>query len=268
MNVLSYPSMIHGLKQLHGFDVCFTERIPEDHHVAGKDEAFRYINGTCYESNSDYILFAREIHKLFNLTGKRVAEFCTGPGMLSLELAKYSPELVYGIDGSWHMIQNARSLTDNSGKVRFICSNLLDLNGNPSNLDMVVCQNSLHHFDSGFLSLFIQSALRSLKPGGYLYLSDYKRESLNPGVLAKRLEETNEHVREDLINTFKAAFTRYELAWIFTEFTDQMDFDVFFPDDIFCQLQQEDDYQPIIECDPHPHYLDYDLSLRVMAKKR
>ncbi len=260
--------LLDELRRLQGVDVCFVRRVAEDHHLAGEDEAQRYIAGTCYPENADYPLFAREIDRLFGIKGRRIAEFCTGPGMLSLELGRYGPEVVHGIDGSQRMIDHALSMDGANAAVRFLCTDLFALNGCFHDLDLVVCQNSLHHFGDHALRRFMEVGLECLRSGGHLYIADYRRESLDPRLLAQRLERTSPHVVEDLLNTIKASFTRLELLEALEQFRDRADFQVFLPDDVFAELQCQPGYQEIVDSDPHPHHLDYHLSLRAKIRKR
>jgi SAM-dependent methyltransferase/DNA-binding NarL/FixJ family response regulator len=247
----------------------YPPRTLEDHSIAGDEEAKRYSTGTSYPENSDYILFSMELDRAFNLKGKRVLEFCTGPGDLTRVISTYGPVAVTGVDGSEYMVRFAKG-KHFGPNLEYRLANLFELNERQPDLrnaDLVVCQNSTHHFSEKLLVSFFKVALDLLKPGGMVYVSDYRREFLEEWVLAQRLMATNRHVRQDLVNTFLASFTKDEIVQILSSFGSKISFDVFYPDSEYVALKKDPRFKEIVAQDPHPHYLDYKLSLRIKIEK-
>jgi SAM-dependent methyltransferase/CheY-like chemotaxis protein len=260
-------SRIKTLLNFSTVSFCYeTGRTLEDHQVAGNEEAERYIQGTSYPQNADYLLFSKELNLVFGLEGKMVAELCSGPGDLSKQISRYDPAYVMGIDGSEFMIRYSKS-AHKKDNLEYLCADLLDLDQFPSHFDLVVCQNSIHHFDNQALEKFFRKSLALLKPGGFLYVADYRRELLSTDIFIQRLEATNVNVHEDLINTFKACSTKEELSNLLSVFKDLAHFEVYDPVKEFEMLKIDPEYSKIVEQDPHPHYLDYGLSLRVKGRK-
>ena len=234
------------------------KRVLEDHSIADLGEAVRYAYGCSYPENSDYILFAMEINNLFGLKGKKILDFCSGPGDLSLNLAKYQSSSVIGVDGSNYMIDFAKNKHSEKSLSFEICD-LLNLGQSLETLkdaDLVVCQNSMHHFKDATLKAFFKSGLDCLKPGGSMYISDYRREDIDDNYLSQRLLATNKHVRQDLVNTIQASLTQEELSEVLHQFGDTIEYSVTHPDKVFSFLKRQPEYREIVSKDPHPHYLE------------
>jgi SAM-dependent methyltransferase len=149
--------------------------------------------------------------------------------------------------------------------------NLNESNPDLKDADVVVCQNSMHHFSDETLYSFFKAGIDLLKKGGNFYVSDYRREELDAEFLAQRLIATNKLVREDLVHTFQAALTKKDIEGILNQFGDTINYKIFHPDEkegIFDKVKSQPDYETIIANDRHPHYLDYKLSLRIQIEKR
>ena len=220
------------------------------------------MTGTSYPENSDYILFSMELDNLFELRNKHVLEICSGPGDLSYTISKYDPGRVLAIDGSEKMIAHSTGKHMNAN-LEFRLGDIFEMVDLKGEFDLVVCQNSLHHFSGDTLAAFFNVSCGYLKPGGSLFLSDYRRESINDTILSQRLKGTNKHVREDLMHTILASYTKEELASAMNNLKEKIEYDVFFPEEAFRYLKKTPEYREIVSNDPHPHYLDYELSLRV-----
>ena len=242
------------------------EREPEDHSIAGIEEATRYCQGTSYPDNSDYLLFARELDIHFQLRGKNIAEFCTGPGNLAYVICGYTPETMLAIDASQEMLRRA-SMKHKHEKLIFKQDDLFKLRCKKDHYDLVVCQNSMHHFDDEMLFDFFHAGLDCLRPGGVFYISDYRREEINGDILSDRLRGTNAKVRQDLIRTLQASYTRDELMPVLNDLGELAQWEVYFPDWELAELKKDPGFQAVVAADPHPHVLDYDLSLRVKIQK-
>lgn len=245
-------------------DIC--SRIQEDHSIAGGDEALRYIDGTSYPENSDYILFAREINNYFSLKGKHIAEFCTGPGWLARQLCDYNPASVTGVDASEFMIGHASSVHSHYG-LQFRQADVFD-SAVTEHFDIIVCQNSLHHFSNEEVVQFFNSGLSSLKPGGIFYIADYRRDATSHSLFSKRFQQTNINIRTDFLNTLNASFTIEELDCILRENAGlQCNYEIFIPDTALKDLKADPDFAEIVDRDPHPHWLDWNFTLRVKLMK-
>lgn len=239
--------------------------MPEDHEIAGPDEALRYIQGTCYDANADYILFAREVAKHFAINKSRIVEFGCGPGRLAYELAKMGCAEIVGLDGCRHMVESAMRRF-NGHNLSFACIDLFHAPSHLNDMDVIVSQNALHHFCGDRLSGFFQAGLDVLKPGGHMYIADYRRDA-HPEIVARRLLKTHEAVADDLQHTLRAAYTKDELTECLDGFRDRIIFEVFFPDEEYEYLQSHSDFDEIIARDQHPHHLDFLISLRIKIRK-
>lgn len=245
----------------------------EDHSIAGVDETERYAKGTSYPENADYILFAKEVDLLFGLKDKKVVEFCSGPGGLTKIISNYQPAKVVGLDGSEYMIAFSKE-THEAPNLNYRLCDLFKLSENSADLkeaDIIVCQNSMHHFSDGFLQSFFKAGIDLLKKGGSFYVSDYRREDLDAEFLSQRLIATNKLVRQDLVNTIQSSLTKEDIAKVLDTFGDSISYKIFYPDEkggVFDKLKSQLDYGTIIANDPHPHNLDYKLSLRVEITKK
>jgi len=245
-------------------------RVMESYGIADDVEAKRYFTGCSYNENSDYVLFAMELYNAFGLRGKKILEFCTGPGDLSARINEYEPARIVGIDGAPYMITGAKK-KHKAQNLDFRLADIFRLSEENRDLrdsDLIICQNSIHHFTDEDLHNLFEAALDCLKPGGSFYVSDYRREGLLDSFVAQRLLATNKYVRRDLMNTFQASFTKKELEEVLKGFGDRIEYSVFLPDKEFVALKRDPRYQGVVANDPHPHYLDYSLSLRVHVIKK
>jgi len=111
-----------------------------------------------------YESLAREIAS--RLRGGRILELGSGPGFLSLELARLSPRLeVVGVDPSPGMVRLARHLCrERESRVRFLVGGAYRLPFPSSSFDMVVSLGVLHHLLD--LPRALKEVRRVLKPGG------------------------------------------------------------------------------------------------------
>jgi 2-polyprenyl-3-methyl-5-hydroxy-6-metoxy-1,4-benzoquinol methylase len=241
-------------------------RIPEDHGIAGLDEAQRYIKGTSYPENSDYSLFTLELNRLFNLKNKDIVEFCSGPGDLSKEIAKLGAKSVIGIDDSEMMINYSKTKHD-LPNLFFNRKNIFDIQDS-NKKDLIVCQNSMHHFEDKTLVDLFKSSLDYLKKGGNVYFSDYRRENIDSEILTARLRGTNLSVVDDLMNTIQASYTKSELENILRDLGSNVEWSVYTPEREHDVLRKNPLYNSIVAKDPHPHSLDYRLSQRIHIKKK
>jgi 2-polyprenyl-3-methyl-5-hydroxy-6-metoxy-1,4-benzoquinol methylase len=251
----------------------FITRVPEDHDVSGPEEAMLYCQGVTYAENADYILLPMELGaKVGGLEGKTILDFCTGPGGLANIMSQYAGTKVLGVDGSEHMLKWAREHNAGDG-VTYVMANLFALdemaNKYPelAKADVVVCQNSMHHFSDETLYSFFEAGVNALKPGGTMYVADYRREELDPFAVADRLLATNHFVRGLLVDTFESSLRRDEIVPVLDQFGDRIEYKVFFPTAEYKQLQSNPEVVAAINADRHPHHMDYNLSLRVEIKK-
>lgn len=243
------------------------KRVPEDHTICSLQEAMRYIQGTSYNENSDYELFAKEINILFGIKDKRILEFCSGPGRLALKLGEYKPTFVLGIDASKEMIEHSQRINTLS-EVMFERQDVLNPNGAlRKDYDLVVSQNSMHHFNPEQLPSFFKAGINAINVGGYMYVADYRREEIEDAILIERLVRTNPHVKKDFENTLRASYTRREIEEVLNSLADKIEFEVFYPEREYRRLQRDSAFTQAVSNDPHPHHLDYGLSLRIKIRK-
>jgi arsenite methyltransferase len=130
-----------------------------------------------------YAPFARKIVECLAPLerGAMIVDLGTGPGLLSIQLHKLSPQAeIIGVDVSSEMLEIARKNADKAGmsnyETRLGRAEEIPIESN--SVDLVVTQSSLHEWENprqGFSEIF-----RVLKPGGGLILKDYNRTWLSP----------------------------------------------------------------------------------------
>jgi ubiquinone/menaquinone biosynthesis C-methylase UbiE len=104
-----------------------------------------------------------------------IVDIACGPGLLSKALAERSKKFtVVGIDISVHALGLARKNCAKLKNTRFIKGSVYALPFKTESADAVICKDSFHHFDRPASAL--KEMLRVLKPNGYVYIQDMRRD--------------------------------------------------------------------------------------------
>jgi len=103
----------------------------------------------------------------------KLADMASGPGFLSIELAKRLPKAsITAVDFSQHMNDIAqRKAKENNVALEVIESDVQRIDMDGEQFDVIVSKNTIGEVDNP--GLFLQETLRLLKSGGRLFLIDF-----------------------------------------------------------------------------------------------
>ena len=117
-----------------------------------------------------------------------ILDLGSGPGHLSIEIAKRSPGLqVYGIDLSRQMVKIARRHAKGVDNARFVFGNAAKLPFKDNSIDLVVSTGASHHWKTP--QLVFDECYRVLKYGGEAWIYDGCPEVFRDKAAGKRLYE-------------------------------------------------------------------------------
>lgn len=138
----------------------------------------------------------------------QILDVACGPGLLTKELAKRSKKfLVHGIDNSRYAVKLAQANCQGLQNAILTTDDVYNLHFPENKFDVVVCKDSLHHFDNPRLALL--EMLRVLKPNGLLYLQDLKRDL--PYYLLKRAIPPDDVIKKLQYYSARASYTKFEM---------------------------------------------------------
>ena len=147
-------------------------------HAASKYDLHTTLMGLgVNRSNSRMIIEMARIKP-----GDTVLDLGCGSGNLTLTAQNYTGRSgsVYGIDGSPEMIDVARQKAQQSGSSAIFEIGLIEnLRFPDSTFDVVISRLVMHHLPEDLKRRGLAEALRVLKPGGLLFVADFKMPS-NP----------------------------------------------------------------------------------------
>ncbi len=154
------------------------------------------------------IPFVDEVLEYTKLKKGKILDIGAGPGLVVKEFASRSHHFeVIGIDISPKAIQLAKKNCDGLGNVRFLVADVYQLPFPERSFDVVVCKDSLHHFDN--LRKALKEMLRVLKKDGFLYLQDLRRDL--PKYLLERSVPPDTILKKLQFYSTRAAYTKQEL---------------------------------------------------------
>ena len=135
--------------------------------------------------------------------GARVLEVASGPGLLSIELARSGRLTVVGLDISHSMVEIAIENAAREGvAVRFEHGDVAQLPFADASFDLVVCQAAFKNFTEPKRAL--AEFYRVLKPGGRAEIDDLSREASSA--------EIGDEVRKMGLSRLNAFATKWILA--------------------------------------------------------
>lgn len=262
---------LFGLK-----NVDFGRRVPEKAEMFSSDEARTYINGCDYPESVDDLLLAWEIKQRFGhigLENMTILDAMCGPGRLGRELLNLGARHVVFHDGDRTMINHATSkafeIMREEQQVQSITVPVDKITLPKNTFDLVVCHNSIHQLSSQEkLSKAMKRFLHITKPGGFVMIADYQRETTPKFLetLEERLKCTKPEIVPLLIPTFMAAFSKSEWEQVLESAIGVSSFlvtDAAFPEDLTPEIWEKVEKDPV-----KGHAMDFSpISLRVLAQK-
>ena len=142
------------------------------------------------------------------LTEGKILDVGCGPGLLVKEFASRSRNLaVYGIDISPCAIEMAINNCKSLDGAYFSIAEVYRLPFNDNTFDMVICKDTLHHFNR--LNRSLLEMLRVVKKNGLVYLQDIRRDL--PQYLLQRTVPTDTLFKKLQFYSARAAYTKEEI---------------------------------------------------------
>jgi ubiquinone/menaquinone biosynthesis C-methylase UbiE len=124
----------------------------------------------------------RVIRDLNLKPGTRVADIGSGDGYFTLPIARAVGEQghVFAVDVDASALAELKSLADKErlSNVTTILSESTDTRLPPESVDVLFISDVLHEVPEALRLPLIRSAVSALKPGGYLYLIDWRKSRL------------------------------------------------------------------------------------------
>ncbi len=122
------------------------------------------------------------------VNGGTIVDLGSGPGFLSTEIARKSPDLqVCGIDLSRQMVKIARHRARGAANAQFVFGNVAALPFRDNSIDLVVSTGVFHHLKSA--ALVFGECYRVLKVGGEGWIYDGCPEVFKTPVDRKKLNQ-------------------------------------------------------------------------------
>lgn len=198
----------------------FSKRVPEKSEMFSREEALTYINGCDIPESADDLLLSIEITQRFpDFRNLHILDTMCGPGRLGRELLKIGTQKVTFHDGDPIMLGHAQDQAWHEQRMgTFLDFTLSPVDNIPlpsDSFDLVACHNSTHQLASeDKLRATIAEWARITKPGGFIFIADYQRNTSPEFIsaLEERLTWTNPDIIPLLIPTFIASFSNKEFS--------------------------------------------------------
>ena len=143
-----------------------------------------------------------------------ILDVACGPGTLVKEFAKRSKNFnIYGIDISSYAINLAIKNCRGFDNITIRKSSVYKLPFPSNHFNLVICKDSLHHFDNPQKA--IKEMLRVLKKEGTLYIQDMKRDV--PFYLLKRTIPPKTILQKLQFYSVRASYTKKEIEKILSD---------------------------------------------------
>ena len=155
-----------------------------------------------------FIPLVDDILEKTNIGEGKIVDVACGPGFLVKELARRSKKFhVTGVDVSSQAIDHAKKNCKGLRNVELKFASVYGLPFLDDSIDLVVCRDSFHHF--GRPQKALREMTRILKPGGYLYMQDLRRD-LPRYLLAQALPRENVFQKLQFYSV-RASYTKGEI---------------------------------------------------------
>ena len=193
--------------------IVFPRRIPEP-KIMEKIELDTFEKLSLQNYKRWFIPLADNALAEADLTKGQILDVGCGPGLLTKELAQRSKKFqVVGIDIAPYAIRLARKNCKGLTNVTFRLGNVYNLPFLDHSFDLVVCKDSLHHFNN--VGRAVKEMYRVTKNGGLLYLQDLRRDL--PQYLLQRSIPPNTILKKLQFYSARASYTKKELKKIFKD---------------------------------------------------
>lgn len=149
------------------------KRVPEQEEEMTGEEALNYFKDKTKKEKglTWYSLVINDILSRTKFSKGSVLDVGTGGGGLLREFQKLNPKLeLTGIDASKTLLNASRKIS----KLNLKYSRAEKLKFKNNSFDLVVCQDTFHHFKKPIEVL--KEIYRVTKKGGYIYITDLKRD--------------------------------------------------------------------------------------------
>jgi len=185
-------------------------RVPEpDEEMSGR-KALNYFKDKTRKKKgvSWYQLVVKDIYSRTSFRNGSVLDVGCGPGGLLREFESTNPKLkLIGIDASKTLLNAARKLS----KMDLQFAYADDLKFKKDSFDLVVCQDTFHHFRKPIDVL--KEIYRVTKKGGYIYITDLRRDAAKDmiGLATKNITRNSISHAIFYLQSVKASYTAQEI---------------------------------------------------------
>ncbi len=191
----------------------FPKRIPEPKKM-DKIEMKSFEKATKENYQRWIIPLVDDVLQKANLKKGVLLDVACGPGLLVKEFAKRSKSFaVFGVDASSDAMRIARENCKGMKNTSFIKANAYHLPFKDSIFDLVVCKDSLHHFNNSQKAL--KEMMRVVKMGGLIYIQDLRRDL--PWYLLKTAIPPDTVFKKLQFYSARASYTKQEIKKILDE---------------------------------------------------
>jgi len=186
----------------------FSRRTAEPQEMA--EVEFAVFNQLSKDNFSRWIVpLVDHLDKLRPGISGSVLDVACGPGFLTKELSlRYKGSSVVGLDNSSVALRLARENCSGLRNVKFVKGSVYDLPFKDDQFEVVVCKDSLHHFDRSKQA--IKEMLRVTQPGGIVYIQDLRRDL--PRYLFDRASPPDTELKKLQFYSIRASWTKNELT--------------------------------------------------------
>lgn len=141
-----------------------------------------------------------------------VLDLACGPGLLTKELATRTSKIkIYALDYSKFAIKLGKKNCAQFKNTEFKVGDAYNLPYPDNYFNAIICKDSFHHFNKPLAAL--KEIMRTLKPGGILYLQDLRRDL--PSYLIKKATPPDTLIKKLQYYSARAAYTKSEVMAFF-----------------------------------------------------
>lgn len=190
--------------------IFFPRRIPEPAEMGKKE--LKVFETLSLASQKKWIVpLLLRISKYSPESTEKILDVACGPGIFCKALAKkYPRSKIYACDISPHAVKMAKKNCEDLKNVYFTVSSIYNLPYPRENFDLVVCKDSLHHFNR--VDKALRETVRVTRPGGKIVIQDLRRDL--PYYLLKKAVPPNTPIKKLQYFSARAAYLKTELVQI------------------------------------------------------